>query len=172
MSFSSLVHLVTVVMQASWAQRRISQGPGSESRQRARFPDQSVCAFKERIHKSTKWFAKVLAIMQFNMHHHLYRFTHIETMIVVLVLIMSHVSWPTHPVLNEPRHKFDHLLLCSGSIVPLCALTHWIGHNENTMKTILLTSVEQQPWVTGDALASAKTKLLLENKDNIYMWTD
>ena len=61
------VHLVTVGMQElSWAslQARRSQGPGSESLQRARLPDQSVCTWEGQasMDRFSLWEYKQLAV--------------------------------------------------------------------------------------------------------------
>ena len=41
-------------------------------------------------------------------------------------ILMILQCWWAHPILDEPRHKLQHLLLRARSIVPLCSLTHLI----------------------------------------------
>ena len=41
-------------------------------------------------------------------------------------ILMILQCWWAHPILDEPRHKLQHLLLRARSIVSLCSLTHWI----------------------------------------------
>ena len=123
------VHLVTVGMQElSWAslQARTSQGPGSESLQRARLPDQSVCTWEGQpsIKRFSLWEYKQLAVGSVSQVHW---FNHLQlSRFPTIKILMILQYWQPHPIFDEPRHKLQHLLLRARSIVPLCSLTHLI----------------------------------------------
>ena len=121
------VHLVTVGMQElsrASLQARRSQGPGSESLQRAKLPDQRVCTWEGQASMGGLFFVRVETVGSLAQVHW---FSHLQvSRSPTIKILMILQCWWAHPILDEPRHKLQHLLLGARSIVSLCSLTHLI----------------------------------------------